>query len=138
MACTSSRIALQPLQPAALSSSQSHQNIQDAPGQPAPSWGLTQEAQYFAALDAEELIEDGEEAAEAPLRTQQAEANQTQQTAASQSQGRKPELKCIEVECSCHVQTPDAVALAKYHPDLQVGLPGCLYLQGLPQAGQQM
>ncbi|KAL3155348.1 hypothetical protein ABBQ38_010909 [Trebouxia sp. C0009 RCD-2024] len=119
VACKSSRIALQPLQPAAHSSSQSHQDIQGNPGQPGPSWGLTQEAQYFAKLDTEELIEDGQEAAEAPLRTQQAEATQTQQTAASQSQGRKPKLKCMEVECSSHVQTPDAVALAKYHPDLQ-------------------
>ena len=133
--CTSSRAALQPLQPTALSSSLNHQKIQEGQGQSGPSWGLTQEAQYFAELDAEQLIEDGQEPAEAPLRTQQAQPNQTQPTAVRQSQGSKPKLKCSGVECSSHVQTPDAAALAKYHPDLQVCLPGCFSTQGLQQAG---
>ena len=80
-------------------------------------------------------MEDGQEAVEARLRTQQAEGNQTQPTAARQSQGSKPRLKGTRVECSSHVQTPDAAALAKYHPDLQVCLPSA---QGLQQAGSRV
>lgn len=107
-------------------STQHHQKLQAPQQQLRQTWGLTHEANYFAQLDAEELIEDGQEDAEALASSQPAVTDQRQQSGASQSQGSaQPSKQKGTASDSSHVQTPDAIALAKYHPDLQVGLPGC-------------
>lgn len=132
MRCTSSRAAFQPLQPSDLLSNQNTQATKDVQGQPGHSWGLAQEAQYFAELDAEQLVEDGQEAAEVPVRRQPAVRGRT---VAGQSQESKPKQKCDAEDFSSHIQTPNAVALAKYHPDLQVSLHGCINTREPQQAG---
>lgn len=92
------------------------QKTQDAGKKPGPTWGLTQEAQYFADLDAEELIEDDQEAHEGPSCSQHALDMQTHTSLCTAQQN-------VHVsQSSSHVQTPDAIALAKYHPALQVRL----------------
>ena len=126
---TSNRAASQPLHTALLSS-QNNQNPNQGPQhQPRHTWGLTHEAQYFADLDAEELVEDGQEATEAPVFSQPAVTSQNQRAAAKHSHGstRSPKQQGMGSDCSSHMQTPDAIALAKYHPDLQVCLHVCIY-----------
>ena len=124
---TSNRAASQPLD-IALLSSQNNQNPQDPQQQPRHTWGLTHEAQYFADLDAEELVEDGQEAAGAPASCQPAVKSQSKRAAVRHSHGstRSPKQQGRGSDCS-HMQTPDAIALAKYHPDLQVCLHICIY-----------
>ena len=123
---TSNWAASQPLHHTALSPTQKPQDSQQHPSH---TWGLTHEAQYFADLDAEELVEDGQEAAEAPAYSPPAVTCQSQQAAASHRQGKMQPCKQQGngSDCSSHMQTPDAIALAKYHPDLQVCSQDCTH-----------
>ena len=106
------RAALQPLQPGAPASSQLPVVTCEADKQSTSSCSLALQAQYFADLDAEALIEDD----------QDREACGSQPAANSQAGDTdfSAQQKCHASGASTHIQTPDAVALAKYHPELQV------------------
>lgn len=86
---------------------------------------MTQEAQYFADLDTESLLEDEQD----QLQTQRQDQDQPghQQEAAGQdSLGHRFDqngvlLQSLPVSHPA-LQTPDALALAKYHPNLQVSV----------------
>lgn len=133
---SSNRGESQPLHRTALTLSQ---KPQDSKQQPYHTWGLTHEAQYFADLDAEELVEDGQEAAEAAS-SQPAVPSQSQQAAAGHRQGsmQPPKQQGIGSDCSSHMQTPDAIALAKYHPGLQVCLHNCTHTKECHKLAGQM
>ncbi len=94
--------------------------------QPATTWGLTQEAQYFAELDSEELLEDGQDQPEDHHRNElrgYIEQACLEQGGARRIRDNQAAMQqSSDVACSSHMaaQTPDAVALARYHPDLQV------------------
>ena len=87
---------------------------------------MTQEAQYFADLDTELLLEDEQDQPQTQPQDQDQQGHQ-QAAAGQDSLGH---MTCnqngvlLQSLPTSHtaLQTPDAVALAKYHPNLQVSI----------------
>ncbi len=114
------RTALGVLQQHALPSVDSHQVHPQA----SATWGMTQEAQYFADLDTELLVEDEQDQPQDQPQDQDQPGHQ-QAAAGQDSLGHTTCNQNGLLQQSLPLnhptlQTPDAVALAKYHPNLQV------------------
>ena len=95
--------------------------------QPSATWGLTQEARYFAELDTELLVEDEQQFSQSQSQVEhqqeqiQAAAGQDDTVSSTGNLTRQLQMHA----CASHqpIQTPGAVALIKYHPDLHVTSP---------------
>ena len=87
---------------------------------------MTHEALYFADLDTESLLEDEQDQPQTQPQDQDQQRHQ-QEVAGRDSLGRTTcdqngvLLQPVPMNHSA-LQTPDAVALAKYHPNLQVAV----------------
>jgi len=119
------RTALATLQQHALASDDSQSDPQVHP-QASATWGMTQEAQYFADLDTELLLEDEQDQPQTQPQDQDQPGHQ--QDAAGQDclghttcNKNRILLQSLPMNHPA-LQTPDAVALAKYHPNLQVSV----------------
>ncbi|DBA71102.1 TPA: hypothetical protein ACH3X2_011518 [Trebouxia sp. C0005] len=94
--------------------------------QASATWGMTQEAQYFADLDTESLLEDEQDQSQTQPQDQDQPGHQ--QAAAGQDclghTTRNQNGVMLQSLPTNHpaLQTPDAVALAKYHPNFQVSV----------------
>lgn len=92
--------------------------------QASATWGMTQEAQYFAELDTEALLEDEQDQPQTQPQDQDQPGHQ-QEAAGQDCMGHTTcnqndvVLQSLSLSHPA-LQTPDAVALAKYHPNLQV------------------
>lgn len=115
------RTALGVLQQHALPSVDSQSDPQAHP-QASATWGMTQEAQYFADLDTESLVEDQQDQPQTQPQDQDEPGHQ--QEAAGQDCLGHTTCNQNGVLPMNHpaLQTPDAVALAKYHANLQVSV----------------
>lgn len=96
--------------------------------QPSATWGLTQEARYFAELDTELLVEDEQDLSQSQSQAQreqeqkQAAAEQDDTMCATSNQAKQLQVHASASDSHQPMQTPGALALIKYHPDLQVFL----------------
>jgi len=126
-------VGKQPLQRTALGVLQQHtlasvdcQSDPQVYPQPSATWGMTQEAQYFADLDTELLLEDEQDQPQTQPQDQDQQGHQ-QAAAGQDSLGHKRcnqngvLLQSLPMNHPA-LQTPDALALAKYHPNLQVSV----------------
>ena len=119
------RTALGVLQQHTLASIDSQSDPQVRP-QASATWGMTQEAQYFADLDSESLLEDEQDQPQTQPQGQDQPGHQ-QEAAGQDCLGHTTcnqngvLLQSLPMNHPA-LQTPNAVALAKYHPNLQVSV----------------
>ncbi|DBB00087.1 hypothetical protein WJX77_002215 [Trebouxia sp. C0004] len=117
-----SRTALGVLQPHTLASVDSQVNPQ-IHFQVTATWGMAQEAQYFADLDTELLLEDEQDQPQTQPQDQDQQGHQ-QEAVGQDSVGHKrcDQNGALLQTLPMHhpaLPTPDALDLAKYHPNLQ-------------------